>query len=90
MPLMAAALRGLGPLKSGDATAQLFVLQRVGGALGTALFVVVLTRSGSFGTSYAVVVALTALSVLPILALTAREKRNRSITDPMLLAEPID
>ena len=54
MPLMAAALRTISPLKNGDATTQLFVLQRVGGALGTALFVVVLTRSGSFGTSYAV------------------------------------
>ncbi|MCU1601576.1 MAG: family efflux transporter permease subunit [Frankiales bacterium] len=90
MPLMAAALRTIHPAKNGDATTQLFVLQRVGGALGTALFIVVLTRSGSFGTSYAVVTALTALSVLPILALTASEKRTRSHTDPMLLAEPID
>ena len=90
MPLMAAALRTINPLKNGDATTQLFVLQRVGGALGTALFIVVLTRSGSFGTSYAVVTALTALSVLPILALTASERRDKSHTDPMLLAEPVD
>lgn len=89
MPLMAAALRTIAPLKSGDATTQLFVLQRVGGALGTALFVVVLTRSGSFGTSYAVVVALTALSILPILALTASEKQSTSHVEPELLAEPV-
>jgi MFS family permease len=88
MPLMAAALRTIKPTKTGDASAQLFVLQRVGASLGTALFVVVLERAGSFGTTYAVVVGLTVLSVLPIVALAANEKRDKSHVDPLLLAEP--
>jgi EmrB/QacA subfamily drug resistance transporter len=88
MPLMAAALRTIQAAKAGDATAQLFVLQRVGASLGTALFVVVLERSGAFGTTYAVVVALTVLSVVPILALTASEKRTPTHVDPVLLTEP--
>jgi EmrB/QacA subfamily drug resistance transporter len=89
MPLMAAALRTISAMKTGDATTQLFVLQRVGGSLGTALFVVVLERSGSFGTSYAVVVALTVLSVLPVVALAASERRSKSHVEPQLLAEPV-
>jgi len=88
MPLMAAALRTISALKSGDATAQLFVLQRVGASLGTALFVVVLERSGAFGSTYAVVVALTTLSIVPVLALTASERRSKSHVEPTLLAEP--
>jgi EmrB/QacA subfamily drug resistance transporter len=89
MPLMAAALRTISNAKAGDATAQLFVLQRVGSSLGTALFVVVLQRTTSFGTTYAVVVALTVLSLLPVVALTASEKRATTHVDPTLLAEPV-
>ncbi|MDX6217911.1 MAG: hypothetical protein QOG99_3495 [Frankiales bacterium] len=88
MPLMAAALVTISNLKASDATAQLFVLQRVGGSLGTALFVVVLQRTTSFGTTYAVVVALTALSLVATVALAASEKRTRTAIDPVLLAEP--
>ena len=72
MPLMAGALIRIEPARSPDATSQLSVLQRVGGSLGTALFIVVLERTHSFGTSYAVVVALTALSVVPCFLLAAR------------------
>ena len=75
-------------MKGSDASSQLFVLQRVGASLGTALFVVVLERTASFGTSYAVVVALTVLSLLPTLALAASEKGRREI-EPELLAEPV-
>jgi len=77
MPLMAAALVSIDATKGADATAQLFVLQRVGGSLGTALFIVVLERTTSFGTTYGVVAALTALSVLPCIALAGSEKRRR-------------
>jgi hypothetical protein len=63
------------------------VLQRVGGSLGTALFVVVLERTASFGTSYAVVVALTVASLLPTIALASSESRGREV-DAALLAEP--
>jgi EmrB/QacA subfamily drug resistance transporter len=79
MPLTAAALVSIRAEKTSDATAQLFVLQRVGGSLGTAFFVVVLTRSASFGTSYAVVTALTALTLLPCLALAGSERRRREL-----------
>jgi EmrB/QacA subfamily drug resistance transporter len=77
MPLMAAALVSIDAAKGSDATAQLFVLQRVGGSLGTALFVVVLERTTSFGTTYAVVAAVTALSLIPCIALAGSEKRRR-------------
>jgi EmrB/QacA subfamily drug resistance transporter len=88
MPLMAAALRTISGAKAGDATAQLFVLQRVGASLGTALFVVVLERTASFGSTYGVVVALTTVSLLPLFALTASERRHPSHMEPVLLAEP--
>jgi hypothetical protein len=77
MPLMAAALVSIDAVKGSDATAQLFVLQRVGGSLGTALFIVVLERTTSFGTTYAVVAAVTALSLIPCIALAGSEKRRR-------------
>jgi EmrB/QacA subfamily drug resistance transporter len=77
MPLMAAALVSIDALKGSDATAQLFVLQRVGASLGTALFIVVLERTTSFGTTYAVVTVLTALSLIPCTALAGSEKRRR-------------
>jgi EmrB/QacA subfamily drug resistance transporter len=86
MPLMAAALVRIQAAKGSDATAQLFVLQRVGGSLGTAQFVVVLARTASFGTAYATAAALTALTLVPVLAL-AVEHRRRAL-DPALLAEP--
>jgi MFS family permease len=82
MPLMAAALRSITPTSSGDASAQLFVLQRVGGSLGTALFIVVLERTASYGTSYAAVVGLTAVSILPVIALALSEKRSRVAATP--------
>jgi EmrB/QacA subfamily drug resistance transporter len=87
MPMMAAALGRIDAARGGDASAQLFVLQRVGGSLGTALFVVVLERTASFGTSYATVVALTVASLLPTVALAASERRGREL-EPALLAEP--
>jgi EmrB/QacA subfamily drug resistance transporter len=87
MPLMAAALARIDAARGSDASAQLFVLQRVGGSLGTALFVVVLERTASFGTSYATVVALTVASLLPTIALAASERRGREV-EPVLLAEP--
>jgi EmrB/QacA subfamily drug resistance transporter len=87
MPLMAAALVRIEAHKGSDATAQLFVLQRVGGSLGTALFVVVLERTASFGTTYGVVVALTVLSLVPTIALSGTDKRRRN-TPQVLIPEP--
>lgn len=82
MPLMAAALRSIAPAKSPDASAQLFVLQRVGGSLGTAALVVVLERTTDFGTTYGVVTVLTALSLLPCLALMGAERRRALVPAP--------
>ena len=77
MPLTAAALVSIDATKGSDATAQLHVLQRVGASLGTALFIVILERTTSFGTTYACVSALTALTLIPCLALAGSEKRRR-------------
>lgn len=76
MPLMAAALVSIPARSAGDATAQLFVLQRVGGSLGTALFVVVLERTRDFGATFALVAALTALSVVPCVLLASSQRRS--------------
>lgn len=76
MPLMAAALVSMPARSAADATAQLFVLQRVGGSLGTALFVVVLERTADFGTTFGLVAALTALSVVPCVLLAASQRRT--------------
>ncbi len=78
MPLMAAALRSIEARSSADASAQLFVLQRVGGSLGTALFVVVLERTADFGTTFGLVAALTGLSLVPCLLLAASERRRQA------------
>ncbi len=78
MPLMAAALASIEARSSADASAQLFVLQRVGGSLGTALFVVVLERTADFGMTFGLVAALTALSLVPCLMLAATEQRRRT------------
>jgi len=79
MPLMAAALTSIAQAKSPDASAQLFVLQRVGGSLGTAALVVVLERTADFGFTYGVVAVLTALSLVPCLALAASDRRRRAL-----------
>jgi EmrB/QacA subfamily drug resistance transporter len=95
MPLMAAALGSLDHSKTHDATAQLHVLQRVGGSLGTALFVVVLQRSavagngaGAFGEAYLWVLVATLLSLIPCFALMRLEKRRR-LPMPVLAPEPV-
>ena len=94
MPLMAAALGSLDHARSPDASAQLHVLQRVGGSLGTALFVVVLQRSvragggaGAFGHAYLWVLVATLLSLVPCAALMRLESRRR-LTVPVPVPEP--
>jgi MFS family permease len=83
MPLITAALISLDMSKSQDASAQLNVLQRVGGSLGTAIFVVVLQRSSgagaaAFGHTFGWVLALTLLSLLPCYVLMRLEKNRRT------------
>jgi uncharacterized membrane protein YdfJ with MMPL/SSD domain len=91
-----------------DAAPQLNVVMRVGGSIGVAVLTVVLARSlisrprtgpgiaGAFGTAYWWALAMTAVSVLPGLALLRAERRARareretdnSLT-PELLAESV-
>lgn len=77
MPLMAAALTSIEAHKTPDASAQLFVLQRVGGSFGTAALIVVVGSTADFGLTYGLVAALTALSLLPCLALAGNQRRRR-------------
>lgn len=83
MPLMAAALTSIAQPKTPDASAQLFVLQRVGGSLGTAALVVVLERTADFGLTYGVVAGLTLCSLMPCLALAGTERSRRRALVPV-------
>lgn len=65
--------------KLGDATAQANMLQRVGGALGSALFVILLSRHGTsslaaFQLVFAVLAASAAVAVAPATWLAARPR----------------
>ncbi|WP_241562655.1 DHA2 family efflux MFS transporter permease subunit [Streptomyces hoynatensis] len=87
MPAMTAAFRALTPAQVEDATPQLNMLQRVGGSLGAALFVVVLQQrlddaggspsgqADAFGATFGWVLAATAIATLPAVLMTALERR---------------
>lgn len=89
VPAMTAAYRALPAGKIADATPQLNIVQRVGGAVGTAALAVVLARAGpysagtpvaaaaAFGTAFAWVLALTAVATAPTLWLIAAERTAR-------------
>jgi EmrB/QacA subfamily drug resistance transporter len=90
VPAMTAAYRALPPGKIADATPQLNVLQRVGGSIGTAVFTVILTRqlahaasppaaAGAFGTTFAWVLAITAVATAPALLLARAERHARTM-----------
>lgn len=86
VPVMTAAYRALPAGKIADATPQLNVVQRVGGAIGTAVLTVVLVRAGlhvagspaaaaaAFGTAFVWVLALTAVATAPTLWLVRAER----------------
>jgi EmrB/QacA subfamily drug resistance transporter len=87
MPAMTAAFSRLQPSDIAHATPQLTVLQRVGGSIGTALLTVALQNgldaahtpaaaANAFGDTYLWVLALTAVALVPALAL-ARSERTR-------------
>jgi EmrB/QacA subfamily drug resistance transporter len=90
MPAMTAAIVGLRPDQVDDATAQLNVLQRVGGALGAAVLTVVLSRhlaelhpltgtgaAHAFNTTWIWAVVITAAGVLPAVPLVRVERSHR-------------
>jgi MFS family permease len=85
VPSMAAAFQALSRAETPRATSALNVIQRLGGAIGTALFAIVLSRqagagagvgghgeaalAGAFGTTFWVAAGLIALAVVPALLL---------------------
>jgi hypothetical protein len=84
MPAMTAAFASLKPEQLSDATPQLNVVQRVGGAIGTAVLAVVLQRAsghapsitklaGAFDTAYWWSLGICVLSLIPCLVLLRAE-----------------
>ena len=89
MPAMTAAYATLEPAQIANATPQLTVLQRVGGSVGTAILTVVLSNNlegkrtpgaaaDAFGTTFLVVIAVTAVAALPALVLVRAERKARA------------
>lgn len=88
MPAMTAAFASLKREQLSDATPQLNVLQRVGGAIGTALLAVALERAAAgahtpeaaaaaFGTAYWVSLGIAALGLIPCVILLRAENDRR-------------
>lgn len=86
IPTMTAAYQALRPAQIPDATPQLNVLQRVGGAIGTAVLTVVLTeqlhqhttpagQAGGFATTFWWVLGITIIAMIPTIVLAAVERR---------------
>ena len=82
MPAMTAAFASLRPDQLSDATPQLNVLQRIGGAIGTAVLAVVLQRAtghalikpaSAFQTAYWWSVGICVLSLIPCIVLLRAE-----------------
>jgi hypothetical protein len=85
MPAMTAAFASMRPDQVSDATPQLTVLQRTGGAIGTAVLAVVLQRAGvdaltaqarasAFDTAYWWALGISILSLIPCLMLLRAER----------------
>jgi EmrB/QacA subfamily drug resistance transporter len=98
MPAMTAAFAALRPEELSDATPQLNVLQRVGGAIGTAVLAVVLQRAsghapsptklaGAFATSYWWALGIAALALIPCLVLLRAENPRTRLTAQAARAE---
>jgi EmrB/QacA subfamily drug resistance transporter len=90
VPAMSVAFAAMRPDQLSDATPQLNVVQRLGGAIGTAVLAVVLQRSSgaihtpakvaaAFGTAYTWSLALSALALIPcVLLMRAESPRLRA------------
>ncbi|MBQ0825083.1 DHA2 family efflux MFS transporter permease subunit [Streptomyces tagetis] len=101
IPAMTAAYRALPPDKIPDATPQLNVLQRVGGAIGTAVLTVILSdqlrhhptpagQAGGFGTTFLWVLAITIAAAVPTLVLAHTERQARRRADASEPGEAAD
>jgi EmrB/QacA subfamily drug resistance transporter len=102
MPAMTAAFAALRPEQLSDATPQLNVVQRVGGAIGTAVLAVVLQRAtghaltkpvGAFQDAYWWSVGICVLSLIPCLVLlraeNPRARLDRAATNAESTIEPL-
>jgi EmrB/QacA subfamily drug resistance transporter len=85
MPAMTAAFASMRPEQVSDATPQINALQRLGGAIGTAVLAVVLQRAGAgaltpaaradaFGTAYWWALGIAALTLIPCVVLLRAER----------------
>jgi EmrB/QacA subfamily drug resistance transporter len=102
MPAMTAAFAALRPDQLSDATPQLNVLQRIGGAIGTAVLAVVLQRAtghatskpvGAFQDAYWWSVGICVLSLIPVFVLmraeNPRARLSRNAANAEAAAEPL-
>ncbi len=104
MPAMTAAFAALRPEQLSDATPQLNVVQRVGGAIGTAVLAVVLQRgeahahsigqlAGAFDTAYWWSLGVCVLSLIPCVVLlraeNPRARLSRAAADAESTIEPL-
>ncbi|MCW3068352.1 MAG: family efflux transporter permease subunit [Solirubrobacterales bacterium] len=104
VPAMSAAFAALRPNQLSDATPQLNVLQRIGGAIGTAVLAVVLQRAtghsaspsklaSAFDTAYWWSLGIALLSVIPCLVLlraeNPRARMSPAAADAEAAAEPL-
>ncbi len=103
MPAMTAAYAALRTEEVSDATPQINVLQRVGGAVGTAIIAVVLQRAiqhahslagvaSGYDVAYWAALAIAAIAFLPALLLLRAERPDAARADPVeqaVAAEPI-
>jgi EmrB/QacA subfamily drug resistance transporter len=104
VPAMSAAFASMRPDQLSDATPQLNVLQRIGGAIGTAVLAVVLQRASAgahtathlahaFDKAYWGSVGIAALSLIPCLVLlraeNPRARMNKAASNAEAAAEPL-
>jgi EmrB/QacA subfamily drug resistance transporter len=98
MPAMTAAFGSLRPEQLSDATPQLNVLQRLGGAIGTAVLTVVLQRASgthpstahlanAFDTAYLWSLGVVVLSIIPCLFLFRAENPSKRLSKAAANAE---
>jgi MFS family permease len=98
MPAMTAAFASLRPEQLSDATPQLNVLQRIGGAIGTAVLAVVLQRATgashspahlarAFDTAYWWSLGIVVLSIVPCLVLLKAENPRARLSEAAANAE---
>ncbi|MBN8867845.1 MAG: DHA2 family efflux MFS transporter permease subunit [Solirubrobacterales bacterium] len=98
MPTMTVAYASLRKDQLSDATPQMNVIQRVGGAIGTAILAVVLQRAGegattataaanAFGTAYVWSLGIAVLALIPCIVLWRAEKPGRAPSEEEQIAE---